>query len=75
MQYINLLNIKAKQTSQSNTNKSILNIGDKKISLSMKNMDVGICPKCQKSMSSASIASGEACYYCETCRVSLPKEN
>ena len=65
MEYVNLLNTKKASQSTSATNTS----------LSITVDQVGICPKCSKTMSTATIQSGEDAYYCESCRVALPKPN
>ena len=39
---------------------------------SLKNTDIGVCPKCCKPMTRAIIHSGEPVFYCETDRVSMP---
>jgi hypothetical protein len=62
---INLLNV-GKNTSISSASET---------STSMTNTQIGICPKCSKTMSSAAIASGEPCLYCCSCRVALPLPN
>jgi hydrogenase maturation factor HypF (carbamoyltransferase family) len=40
---------------------------------SLVNSDVGVCPKCKKGMTDASIANADTVYYCEGCRVSTPR--
>ncbi len=44
-------------------------------SLSMVNQEVGICPKCQQQMGTATIFNGDTVFYCEKCRVSEPLPN
>jgi len=68
MKYVDLLGL-GKQKSESQT------VDKKEVSTSMVNDDLGMCPKCQKSMSSAQITNGEMVYYCEGCRVALPMPN
>jgi predicted nucleic acid-binding Zn ribbon protein len=66
---INLLNINKAKTPIA----PIINIQNE--STSVVNVQYGICPKCNKSMSSATIVNDESVYYCESCRVAIPKPN
>jgi len=68
MTYVNLLNTGKKTVATASAK-------EKEVSTSMTNTNAGICPKCAKSMSFASIQSGEDVFYCESCRVALPKPN
>lgn len=65
MAIINLLNLQ----------KQVPSNAERQTSVSMTNTIVGTCPKCQKSMSSALIINNEDVYYCESCRVCLPRQN
>ena len=42
---------------------------------SLINTDIGICPKCKKEMSRATIAGGAPVFYCEADRVAHPLPN
>jgi hypothetical protein len=42
---------------------------------SMVNNDIGVCPKCKKPMTRASVASGDQVFYCAADRVAMPLPN
>lgn len=39
---------------------------------SVRNVDIGVCPKCNEQMIRAVIANNDEVYYCEADRVSTP---
>lgn len=46
-----------------------------RVEASLTNVDVGVCPKCKKSMTRATIADGASVFYCVADRVAMPLPN